>query len=313
VIGLHNNYFGRGWTKYLPYLGILPALILYTLFGIGPSIATAFFSLTSATGVTGAKWDWIGFQNYIDFLGPGGTSRDNYATLERTAIFCIAVTIIQNAVALLLANILNMRLKGHLFYRALFFMPTVLGVTIIGLIWTLFFYIGGPADSLFTALGINTEFLGDNKTAFFWVIFIQIWQNMGFSMVVFLAGLQTIPRELYEAARIDGSNPWQSFRYITYPLLSSSVTINVLLAIIGSLQTYQLIFVLTAGARDTSTLAYQVFKIGFQGGTGSSTGLGSVGGINQGYASAVSMVQFFFVLIVTLISQWYLRRRETQQ
>ncbi len=300
---MYNNYFGKGRLKYLPYLGMAPALILYILFGLGPSVATAFFSLTNVTGVSGAPWDWIGLKNYFDLLGPGGASRDNYDTLGRTAIFCIAITIFQNGFALFLAILLNSRPKGHLFYRSLFFLPTVLGVIIIGLIWTLFFYIGGPADTVLTALGINTSFLGDNNSAFFWVIFVQIWQNVGFSMVIFLAGLQTIPRELYEAATIDGGNPWQLFRHITFPLLSASVTVNALLAIIGSLQTYQLIFVLTAGAHNTNTLAYQVFNYGFRG----------VGGTtNQGYASAISMIQFALVLVITLISQWYLRRREAK-
>ena len=309
---MYNNYFGKGRLKYLPYVGMAPALILYILFGIGPSLATAFFSLTNITAVSNAPWNWVGLQNYIDLLGPGGSSRDTYETLGRTAVFCIAVTFIQNGLALFLAVLLNSRPKGHLFFRSLFFMPTVLGVTIIGLIWTLFFYIGGPADSLLTSLGINTSFFGDNNSAFFWVIFVQIWQNVGCSMVIFLAGLQTISRELYEAATIDGGNPWQLFRFITYPLLASSVTINALLAIIGSLQTYQLIYVLTNGAHNTSTLAFQIFSVGFGGGGNGSSGLGQSSGNTQGYASAISMVQFLFILIVTLISQWYLRRRENR-
>ncbi|HEX2911736.1 MAG TPA: sugar ABC transporter permease [Chloroflexia bacterium] len=304
-----NNYFGKGWLRFWPYIGMAPALLLYLLFGLGPSLATAVFSLTNITGVTGAPWDWVGLQNYVDFLGPSGGSRDNYASLGRTAIFCISVTLIQNGLSLLLAILLNSRLKGHLFFRSLFFMPTVLGVTIIGLIWTLFFYIGGPADVIFTAMGINTSFLGDNNSAFFWVIFIQIWQNLGFSMVIFMAGLQTISKELYEAGRIDGASRWALFRYVTFPLLSSSVTINVLLAVIGSLQTYQLIYVLTSGQHNTSTLAYQIFNAGF-GGNISTAGYNV--SATQGYAAAIAMVQFVFVLIVTLITQWYLRRRETQ-
>jgi ABC-type sugar transport system permease subunit len=307
---VYVNYFGRGWAKYLPYLGMLPALALYALFGLGPSLATAVFSLTNVTGVSGAPWDWVGFHNYTDFL-LGGNARDNQAILIRTGVFCVAVTLIQNGLALLLAVLLNTRPSGHLFYRSLFFMPTVLGVTIIGLIWTLFFYVDGPADRLFSELKINTSFLTDNSTGFAWVIFVQIWQNLGFSMVIFLAGLQTISAELYQAATIDGGNRWQLFRFITFPLLAGSLTINILLAVIGSLQTYQLIYVLTAGAHNTSTLAYDVYSIGFRGGGGSST-LGSGSSTLLGYGSAVSMIQFAFVLCVVLIVQWYLRRREAE-
>jgi raffinose/stachyose/melibiose transport system permease protein len=269
---------------------------------LGPSLATAVFSLTDVTGVTNAPWHWVGLSNYTDFLF-GGNARDNRDILIRTAIFAIAVTGIQNGLALLLAVLLNARPRGHLFYRSVFFMPTVLGVTIIGLIWTLFFYIGGPADQIFSSFHIHTGFLADNTTGFGWVIFVQIWQNLGFSIVIFLAGLQTISPELYQAGTIDGGNRWQLFRFVTIPLLAASVTINVLLAVIGSLQTYQLIYVLTAGAHNTSTLAYQVYNTGFRGGgTGSSSLLG--------YASAVSMIQFVFVLVVVLIVQWYLHRRE---
>jgi raffinose/stachyose/melibiose transport system permease protein len=299
---VYANYFGTAWGRYLPYLGMVPALVLYALFGVGPSLATVVFSLTNVTGVSGAPWNWVGLNNYTDFLF-GGNARDNQDILIRTAIFCVAVTAIQNGLALFLAVLLNARPKGHLFYRSVFFMPTVLGVTIVGLIWTLFFYVDGPADKLASALNIRTSFLTDNTSGFGWVIFVQIWQNLGFSIVIFLAGLQTISAELYQAATIDGGTRWQLFRFITVPLLAASVTVNVLLAVIGSLQTYQLIYVLTAGAHNTSTLAYAVYNIGFRGGgSGSSTLLG--------YASAVSMIQFVFVLIVVLIVQWYLRRRE---
>ena len=309
---MYNYYFGKGWNRWLPYLGMVPALALYLIFGVGPSLFTAVFSFTNVSGVPNTPWKWVGFDNYIQFFSFGGTGRDSLALLGRTAIFCLAVTLIQNAVALFLAILLNSRPVGHLFYRSLIFMPTVLGVTIIGIIWNLLFNpLDGPIHKLLGLFGQSSDFLGSPVTAFPLVIFVQIWQNLGFSMVIFLAGLQSISKDWYDAAEIDGANRWQLFRYVTYPLLSSSVTINVLLAIIGSLQTYQLIIVLTGGQFQTSTLALQVFQIGFSGST-SGGGLSRVSQIQQGYAAMIAMVQFVFILIVTLISQWYLRRRETQ-
>lgn len=309
---MYNFYFGRGWKKWLPYVGLFPALALYIVFGVGPALFTAVFSFTNVSGVPNTPWQWVGFDNYIQFFSFGGTGRDSLAVLGRTVIFCLAVTIIQNAIALFVALLLNSRPIGHLFYRSLFFMPTVLGVAIIGLVWNLLFNpLDGPLQKLLGLFGQSSDFLGSPSTAFPLVIFVQIWQNMGFSMVIFLAGLQAISQDWYDAAKIDGAGRWQIFRYVTFPLLSSSVTTNVLLAIIGSLQTYQLIVVLTGGQFQTSTLALQVFQIGFSGST-SGGGLSRVSQIQQGYAAMVSMVQFAFILIVTLITQWYLRRRETQ-
>jgi raffinose/stachyose/melibiose transport system permease protein len=306
---VYNYYFGKGWKKTLPYLGLLPALILYLLFGVGPSLFTAIFSFTNISGVPNTPWKWIGLDNYAQFFSLGGTGRDSLALLGRTAIFCAAVTLVQNALALFLALLLNSRPKGHLVYRALFFMPTILGVTIIGLTWNLLFNpLDGPIQKLLGIFGQSSNFLGSPATAFPLVIFVQIWQNLGFSLVIFLAGLQAISKECIEAAQVDGATRWQLFRYVIYPLLAASVTINVLLAIIGSLQTYQLILVLTGGQFQTSTLAYQVFRFGFGSGA---VGSGS-GGIQQGYAAMIAMVQFVFILVITLISQWYLRRRETQ-
>jgi raffinose/stachyose/melibiose transport system permease protein len=307
---VYNYYFGNGWKRWLPYIGLIPALGLYLLFGVGPSVFTAIFSFTNISGVPNTPWKWVGFDNYAQFFSLSGTGRDNLGLLWRTLVFCLAVTVLQNGVALFVALLVNSRPVGHLFYRALFFMPTVLGVTIIGLTWNLIFYLDGPAAKLWEFFGMRSDFLGSRSSAFGFVIFVQIWQNMGFSLVIFLAGLQAISRDWLEAAEIDGANRFQMLRHVIYPLLAPSLTINVLLAIIGSLQTYQLIFVLTGGQFDTDTLAYQVFRLGFQGGT-SGGGLSRVSQVQQGYAASIAMVQFVFVLIVTLIAQRYLRRRET--
>ncbi|MDB5081633.1 MAG: sugar transporter permease [Chloroflexi bacterium] len=309
---MYNYYFGRGWKRYLPYLGMFPALALYLIFGVGPSFFTALFSFTNISGVPNTPWNWVGFDNYASFFSLSGAGRDNLGVLTRTIIFCIAVTLIQNGVALFMAVLVNSRPLGHLFFRSLFFMPTILGVTIIGLIWNLLFNpLEGPIQKLWNVFGQSSEFLGSPSSAFPLVIFVQIWQNMGFSLVIFLAGLQSISRDWLDAARVDGASPWQTFRHVTFPLLSSSVTTNVLLAIIGSLQTYQLIYVLTGGQFETSTLALQVFKIGFQGSI-SGGGLSRVSQVQQGYAASIAMIQFAFILVVALGSQWYLRRRETQ-
>jgi raffinose/stachyose/melibiose transport system permease protein len=131
-------------------------------------------------------------------------------------------------------------------------------------------------------------------------------------MVIFIAGLQNVPTELYEAAEIDGANEWQSFWRITFPLIWSALTVNTLLAIIGSLQSFELIMTITRGAFNTATLGMMVFATAFGGGGATASG-GGVAGMRQGYAAADGMVLFSAVLVVTIISQVLMRNMEVEQ
>jgi raffinose/stachyose/melibiose transport system permease protein len=134
---------------------------------------------------------------------------------------------------------------------------------------------------------------------------VQIWANMGITMVIFLAGLQTVPEELYEVAEIDGANSWQIFRNVTWPLITPVVNTNLLLNIIGSLQAWQLFLVLTGYKAGTQVMGYLVYAEGFGGTTG-----GAGASFRQGYAAAASMVLFVIVLILGLSTQFLLQRRE---
>jgi raffinose/stachyose/melibiose transport system permease protein len=152
---------------------------------------------------------------------------------------------------------------------------------------------------------MRTNLLGNPATALWAVIWVQIWANLGFSMMVFLAGMQGIPTEVYEAGKIDGTSPWSAFRFLTIPLLAPSITVNVLLAVIGSITGYELIFVLTDGgpAFSSQTLGMWVFNQAFYGGTGNGSTL-------PGFASSIAMVQFVLVFVIAMVMQYYLRRRE---
>ena len=134
---------------------------------------------------------------------------------------------------------------------------------------------------------------------------------MGYSMVIFLAGLQSIPGDLYEAARIDGASPFQLFIYVTMPLLWATISVNVLLAIIGSLSPYQMIMMTTGGDFDTSNLAMRVFRTAFNIGS-DRTGVSGAGSntMRQGYAAAQSMILFSLIFVVTIITQFFLNRKE---
>jgi len=262
-------------------------------------MATAIFSFTDVSGVPGALWQWIGLKNYSEFLFLGVGVRDNIEPLVRTLIFCFFVTTVQTSISLLVAMLLNLKLKGTNAYRALFFIPVILGVTVNGMMWNLFLYpLDGPAQSILKLFGTRSDFLGSPQSAFAWVIFVQIWSSMGYSMVIFLAGLQNISKELIEAGTIDGATVWQSFYYITFPLLAPTLTTNIMLAVIGSLQSWAIVLVLTGGQFMTSVIGFQIYQNAFG------------GGMRQGYAASISMIQFLLILVVALVVQTYMRRRE---
>jgi raffinose/stachyose/melibiose transport system permease protein len=302
-----NYHFGRGKARLAPYLLLLPGILIYLLISLGPSIATAGYSFTDATGIRGAPIHFIGLENYREFLLMGQASRDNYGALVRTVIFCFFVTSIQFGLGLILALLVNQKLRGVNFFRTIYFMPVILGAVIQGLIWSLFLYpMGGPMAQLIGLFDLNSEFLGGQPAqAFAWVMVVQIWANLGVTMMIFISGLQTIPTEMYEAARMDGASSWQVFRSVTWPLLTPVTNTNLLLNIIGSLQAWQLFLVLLGYRNGTQVLGYLIFAQGFGQTSGSVTS-----GFRQGYAAAASIVLFALVLVIGLTVQTFLRRRE---
>jgi raffinose/stachyose/melibiose transport system permease protein len=160
MIGYH---FGRGRAKWVPYLLLFPGIFIYLLIALGPSLATSVYSFTDATGIKGAPIRWIGLDNYREFLFMGQASLDNYSALGRTLIFCFFVTTIQFTLGLIVALLVNQKLKGTNFFRTLFFMPVILGAVIQGLIWSLFLYpLGGPVARISNSLAPVPSFLGAN-------------------------------------------------------------------------------------------------------------------------------------------------------
>lgn len=273
---------------------------MFTVFALIPAGAVVFLSFTDISGIPGVPWSWTGLDNYERFFASGSTTA-NLGVLLRTVAFSFSVTVILNALALVFALLLNNRIKGAGAYRAIIFMPVVLGVTVVGLIWSLMFNpTGGPAASIWAVFGATSAFLGDPRLAFALIIFVQIWMSLGYSMLIYHAGITAIPGELYEAATVDGAGVLQRFRHVTVPMIAPATTVNVLISIVGSLQTYQIIFVLTGDRPTTSVLAMRIFSLGFGGGS------------EQGYASAISMIQFALISVITLVALRYLRKKETQ-
>lgn len=279
------------------WLGIAPGLLIFILFRLVPSIGTVIFSLTDIRQTPGNAVSFVGLSNYKEILTLN--MRDFGNTLIRTGIFTGLVTVIQTALALFIAVLLNMdNIKGKTFYRTVVFLPVILGVTVCGLAFKLFFSVDGPAAWFVHLFGGSSTFFGDRNVALYLVIFCQIWFNVGSEMIIFLAGLQNISPELTEAARIDGANDWQIFWKVSIPQIVSVVAVNLMMCLVGSLSAYQIILVTTKGNEWTKTLSMMIFGIAFNVGDSGKSNAG-----RQGYASALQVILFLLILVVTLVTQ----------
>ena len=306
----------RLFPLWIVLLCMLPGVLHYCIFRLYPSMMTAYYSFTDISGVPGTTWKFIGLANYKEFFILQNP-RDLKAALLRTAAYAFFVTIIQNSIALLLSVIVNSAfLKGRNFARGVYFMPVILGAAVVATIWKAIFSTPTGPIYLFMQNVLHIAnppaILSSRVYAFPAVIAAQIWQNMGYSMVIFIAALQGIDGTLYESASIDGASNWKMFSKITLPLIWSAISINTLLAIIGSLQSYELIMTITRGNFNTSTLGMMAFATAFGGGGGTASGA-VVNGLRQGYAAAESMVLFAGVLVVTIISQILMKRAEVER
>jgi ABC-type sugar transport system permease subunit len=278
--------------------GLLVGVGVYVLFGIVPMVGNVIISFTDYTGLPGEAVHNLGFSNYSSMFSSEAAGFD--PAIVATVVFVVAVTLGQNILALLFAHKLKGSGKLAAVGRLLVFLPIALGVTVVGLIWILIFNSQeGPMASFFGLFGVHSAFFGADNWAMPLVILVQIWQNVGFSTLVFIGGLRAIDPALYEAAAMDGVGAWQRLRRITFPLLAPSVTVNVMLAVVGSFTTYNLIYVLTDGQYGTQTLGMLSYNVAF----GSFTA-------NLGYGAAVSVVLFLVTLVVALPMLALLRRRE---
>lgn len=233
--------------KLKPYCFIIPALLLFAAFSIFPFYLLTKTSLQQWDGIS-PQPVFIGLRNYADIFAHDKVFWTSFA--QAGYVTFLALTL-QNALALLLAIAVNRRLPGGSVYRTIFFIPPILSEIVVGMIWVwIFAPDAGIFNRMLTALGLGAwsrAWLGDPKTALSAVAVIHMWKGFGWGFVLFLAGLQTIPDELYEAARVDGANAWYRFRHITLPLLLPVAVVVSILTILGTMQIFALIVATTRG------------------------------------------------------------------
>ncbi|CAM4121767.1 carbohydrate ABC transporter permease [Lederbergia lenta] len=268
------------------FILLLPSLIGFLIFVLFPVVASFFLSFTSWDLLTPIQW--IGFENYINLFNDETFKKVLWNTLYFTVV-TVPVGII---ISLFLAVALNQKIRFIKFYRAAYFLPVISSMVAVAVVWQ---WIYNPEYGLLNFIlsltGIQgPSWLSDTKWAMPAVMITSIWKGLGFNMLIFLAGIQGISESYYEAADIDGATWFKKFLYITVPLLRPTTFFVTVMAIIGSFQVFDAVFLMTGGgpARSTSVLVHYLYQNGFE-------------YFRMGYASAMAYILFFLVLIFTFI------------
>ena len=265
---------------------ITPALILLILFFVIPVVMSFTLGFTNARLGSAAASQFVGFDNFVRALANDPTFWD---ALRNIAIFVLFVVPIQGGLGLLLAILINQKLRGITAFRVMFFMPVVTSMVVVSMLWRFMYQKDGLINAIF---GFNVDWLNDPSTAMPAVIVMSIWQGVGFHMILWLSGLQTINLDLYEAASIDGASNWEQFKHVTIPGLRPTFVFILITITIAAFSLFTQIDVMTSGgpANATTTLVYHIIQMG--------SGRGDVG-----YASALSLIFFLIVLTITLIQR----------
>jgi raffinose/stachyose/melibiose transport system permease protein len=285
----------RAWIAVLPFL--LPALILYAVFVLFPIVQAVRFSLFKWNGLAPLT-DFVGLANYERALADPvflGAISHNFLIIGLSLA-------IQIPFALGLALVLNRRFRGRAVLRLLFFVPYVISEVITGIVWQLLLQPAGPVDGAMTAVGLGDLYqpwLADPSTVLLALFVIISWKYFGFHMILLLAGLQAIPRDLEEAAAVDGATRGQAIRYVTLPLLGPTLRVSVFLSMIGALQLFDVVWVTTGGGpvNASNTMATYMIDWGFK-------------RYQLGYGSAIAVILFVLAFILALAYQRYVLRRD---
>ena len=265
---------------------ILPALIIYLLFSITPFLYTIYYSFTDSTDMIPINLHFVGLKNYIKVL----QTPVMLAAIKNSVIYAILLTGFQTLLGLPLAFVLNQKLKSRNLLRAVFFFPAVFSSLIIGYLWNFIMSSSdfGLINNILHQLGLGTLNFFTSKNALYSVILTQIWQWTGWAMVIFLANLQSISPDLYEAAEIDGANGLKKFMYVTLPLMCPSVKIVIVTGLIGGMKVFDIIYSMTSGGPGDATQTVMTVMM--------------KKGISEGFYSTGSAFGVCFFIIVLAIS-----------
>lgn len=282
------------------YLFVIPALALFLVFWVFPVIQLFFYSVTNFNGIN-YNYDFVGIKNYVTLIKDGSLIN----SIKNTLIYTVLIVVGSNLLGLALAMALNVKIKGKTFFRTAAYIPALFSAIVVGFIWS-YVYMpdSGMVASLMNMIGLDGSsfnVLGNFKTALYAIAIVEIWKGFGTTMIIYLAGLQTVDESLIEAAKIDGCTEWQLIRKVKLPLISATITINVILSVISGLKAFDYAFIMTNGGpgKSTNTLMFSIYKIAFT-------------DQMMGKASAFSVISFMVIIAITIIMLIFMNKREVE-
>ncbi len=297
VFGLAQRWIG---VRRMPWVFLMPNLVAVAVFALFPVLLNIYYSLTGSDRIYPGERPFVGFENFRvllscdNYLVVSSCDRDLFwRALYNTAAFVPVQVIVLTVSALVTAIVLNRPIRGLGFFRAMFFLPVMLSPVVVAMVWRWILQRQGLLNGIADTMGLPPgDWLGTPGWSFFWSIFVTVWAKMGFYTLILLAGLQAIPRDVYEAAKMDSANPWRVFSRITLPLLQPTILVVVVLGTIGAVQTFDELYVLTGGGPGSATLLLiqHIYETGF-----------ATSPRNLGLAAAASLLVGVVLLLLTLV------------
>ncbi|WHP16011.1 sugar ABC transporter permease [Cellulomonas sp. ES6] len=277
---------------------VAPAATLLVVFLVVPVVLAFVLAFTNARLISPRPASFVGLHNFATLWGDPVF----WASLRNTVVFAAVVVPVQAGLALVLALLVNAKVRGTNIFRTLYFVPVVTSMVVVSLLWRFLYQKDGLLNAMITVVHPSyqpVDWLNDTRTALPAIILMSIWQAVGFHMIIWLSGLQTIPGELYEAGDLDGATGWKRFRYITWPCLAATRTFILITITIAALSLFTQINVMTQGGPldSTTTVVYMAVRTGYQ-------------QLATGYASAISLVFFVLVLVVSGVQRFLTRDKD---
>ncbi len=282
------------------YVFLIPALAMFLVFWIYPVLQLFYYSITNFNGIN-YNFDFVGLKNYQKVLSNGTLTN----SLKNTMIYAVFTVTLSNILGMAVAMALNTKIRLKGLFRTCAYFPALFSAIVVGFIWSYVYMPGsGMIANLLSNIGMNGAAfnpLGNFRTALYAIAIVEVWKGFGTTMIIYLAGLQTVDESILEAGQIDGCTEWQLISKIKLPLISSTVTINVILSVIAGLKAFDYSFIMTNGGpgKSTKTLMFQVYETAFT-------------DLKMGRASAFSVMAFAFIIVITVLMLLYLNKREVE-
>ncbi len=274
----------------------IPILALFICFNTVPLIRGVVYSFTNFKGF--GSYDWVGFRNYIDLFSDPRVGGSYLFTFK----LAIVATIVTNVISLILALALNSKIRAKSFFRAMYFIPNILGALVVGYIFQyLFTYIIPALGEMLGSEALSGSMLSSKNTAWIAIVIVCAWQAIAMNTIIYISGLQTVPEDVYEAGSLDGATGWKQFKHLTFPLIIPFFTINMVLCVKNFLMVFDQIMALTKGgpAQSTESISYLIYNNGMSGG-------------QFGFQSANAVI-FFIVIVAVSAAQMSISARKEEQ